>query len=125
MSYTIRLDHDLKIIRYKHIGTISSEDISYAWEEFLNMKEFTEQQYNLFSDYRDATINIPLSFLEELLSYMNKIKHIVKGKKQCLIVSDPQSTAASLIFENEANTKIGFIVQVFSTEDAGIKWLCN
>jgi hypothetical protein len=124
MKYTIEVDHKLKIIKYKHSGIIQSEEIGYVWEnEFLKMKEFTELKYNLFSDYTDAVLDIPVDFLDELMSFMQSIQFIIEGKKQSVIVSDPYSTAASILFENEVNEKVGFHVKVFTTTDAALKWL--
>lgn len=123
MNYSIDIDHNLKIIKYKHSGIIKHEDIGKAWEEFLQMKEFTELQYGLFSDYRGGKFNIKLAFLPALIEFMHSIKSVVEKKKQCLIVDDPFSTAAAILFENRVNKEIGFQVKVFNTETAALKWL--
>lgn len=124
MNYQIDIDHKQKLIRYKHSGNLQSQDIGYVWEnEFLKMDEFTHMGYNLFSDYSDATINIPTTFLPELMAFMKAISPIVIGKKQSIVVADPYSTAASMIFENEVNKEVGFLVKVFSTREAALSWL--
>ncbi len=124
MNYTITIENNLKLIKYKHDGLLVAEDIGYVWEnEFLKMKEFTQMGYNLFSDYSDAKIKIPTSFLPELMTFMKNIKFIVEGKKQSIVVADPYSTAASLIFENEVNKEVGFKVKVFSTKTAALNWV--
>lgn len=123
MSYEISIDHKLKIIRYKHSGIIHAPDIELAWKEFLNIKEFTQDKYNLLSDYRDGKIDIPVTSLPDIITFMLAIEDIVKGKKQSIIVSDPYSTAASILFENEVYKKTGFLIKVFSTEEAATKWL--
>jgi len=125
MKYSISIDHNLKIIKYRHQGIITAEEIENVWTEFLQMKEFTELKYNLFSDYRNSKFDIPPEFLPELMNYMESIKDIVRGKKQSLIVEDPYSTAVSVLFENEVNAKIGFIVKVFSTPSEALKWLIS
>ena len=123
-DYTIDLDYDHKIVWYKHTGVLTHEDIGHVWEnELLTRKEFTEQGFNLFSDYSDARFDIELDFLPVLMGFMKSIEHIVKGKKQCLIVSDPFSTASSVLFENKINEEIGFEVKVFNTEQAALDWL--
>jgi hypothetical protein len=124
MKYTIDIDHELKIIRYAHSGIIQAEEIAYVWEnEFLKMKEFTELKYNLYSDYSKAKFDIPVEFLPELMEFMESIKPIITGKKQSIIVDDPYSTAASLLFENEVNKEIGFLVKIFNTKKAALEWL--
>lgn len=124
--YTVSIDHEKKIIRYKHSGILVPENIGNVWEhEFLQKKEFTELGYDLYSDYSESKFDIPTSFLPELIEFMKAIQHIVKGKKQSIIVEDPYSTAASLIFENVVNAKIGFKVKVFSTHNAALKWLTS
>jgi hypothetical protein len=123
MKYSISIDHKLRIIRYKHTGIIQAAEIEEAWQEFLTMKEFTELKYNLLSDYRNSVFDIPIKFADVIIEFMNAIKHIVNGKKQALIVDDPYSTAISIIFEDMVYQKVGFIVQVFSTEEAALRWL--
>lgn len=125
MKYSITIDDKLKIIKYKHRGTLKAEEIGEVWDKFLGMKEFTELKYNLFSDYRKAKFDIGIEFLPVLMEFMLKIKDIVKDKKQCLIVDEPTTTAASILFENEVNEKVGFKVKVFSTETAAMHWLIN
>uniref|UniRef100_UPI0032175D8E hypothetical protein n=1 Tax=uncultured Draconibacterium sp. TaxID=1573823 RepID=UPI0032175D8E len=125
MNYTIEIDHELKIIRYKHSGIIEADEIHKAWKEFLKMEEFTILKYNLLSDYRGAKFNIKVDFLPALIEFMTSIQDIVKGKKQCIIVDDPYSTAASILFEQEVNAKVGFIVKVFTTKQAALNWLIN
>ncbi len=122
-EYSISIDHNLKLIRYRHSGVIYAEDIEKAWFEFLAVEEFTVSKYNLFSDYRGGKFEIPVEFLPEIMVFMQKIENIVRGKKQALVVDEPYSVAASMLFESEANAKVGFNVQVFSTEDAAMKWL--
>ena len=58
-----------------------------------------------------------------IIDYMKAIEPIVKGKKQALIVDDPYSVAGSMLFENKVYREVGFIVKVFSTEEAALKWL--
>jgi len=123
MKYSIKIDHHLKLIRYKHSGLLKSNDIELAWKEFLGMEEFTELKYNLLSDYTDAEFDIPVDFLPELIEFMQNIKPIVEGKKQSLIVTGPFTTAASMLFETEVNKEVGFLVKVFSTEEKALEWL--
>jgi hypothetical protein len=125
VKYSISIDHKLKLIRYRHPGLIYAEDIEKAWFEFLALEEFTVSKYNLFSDYRGGKFEIALDFLPEIIVFMKKIENIVRGKKQALLVDEPYSVVASMIFESEVNAKVGFIVQVFSTEDAALNWLCS
>lgn len=126
MNYNITIDHQSRLIRYKHSGTLEQQEIGYVWtNEFLKMREFTQLQYNLFSDYSDAKFNIPTSFLPELIAFMKEIEPIVRGKKQGIVVDDPYSTAASLIFEHEVNKAVGFQVKVFNTHKAALNWLLS
>lgn len=123
MDYSINIDNDLKIIRYKHSGVLGFNDIGAAWEEFLGLKEFTEKKYNLLSDYRGATFNMKVEKIGDIIEFMKGIRHIVNGKRQSIIIHDPYSTAGSMIFSNKVFDEIGFEVKIFTTEDAAIKWL--
>ena len=123
MKYSISIDHELRIIRYAHDGIIHHEDIGEAWKEFLAMKEFTLLKYNLLSDYKNGKLEISREFLPELMNFMRSIEPIVKGKKQAIIVDEPYSVAASMLFEAEVHKEIGFKVKIFSTETAALQWL--
>jgi len=123
MKYSINIDHDLKIIRYKHSGVIAAEDIGQAWQEFLSLDEFTQEKYNLLSDYRNAKFDFSYRKISEIVNFMVNIKDIVKGKRQALIVDDPHATAGSMLFEASVYKEVGFIIQVFTTENAALRWL--
>lgn len=125
MKYTIKINHELKLIEYKHSGIIYADDIGEAWKEFLALQEFTELKFNLLSDYRNGKFQFQPEFVNEIVNYMEKIEIIVRGKKQALIVDDPLSVAESILFENDVNKKVGFNVRVFSTEKSALSWLCN
>lgn len=123
MRYSISIDHELKLIRYRHSGPIFAEDIEKAWFEFLAFEEFTVLKYNLLSDYRGGKFEIPVQHLHDIIVFMQKIENIVRGKKQALVVDDPNSVAAAMLFEKEVIAKVGFGVQIFSTEEAALIWL--
>lgn len=123
MKYSYKIDHDLKLVRYRHSGLIYAKDIEEAWSEFLTLKEFTALKYNLFSDYRNGKFQIPLEQIAEIIKFMRNIENFVRGKKQALLVDEPYSVAASMLFEEEVTREVGFNVQVFTTEQAALKWL--
>ena len=123
MNYTIEADDTLKIIRYKHFGKVDKEGIGKAWQELIMLKEFTELNYNLLSDYRGAAFNLSLEDVELISDFLSSLKHILNGKKQSLIIDDPKATAFSIIFEDKIYEKIGFKVKVFSTIEAAVDWL--
>ncbi len=87
------------------------------------LKEFTELNYNLLSDYRGAMFNLDIEDVTLISDFLSSLKHILNGKKQSLIVDDPKITAFSILFEDEAYEKIGFQVNVFSTIEAAEDWL--
>ena len=123
MKYTISINHELKLIEYKHSGIIYAEDIGEAWKEFLALQEFTNLKYNLLSDYRNGKFQFKPVIINEIVDYMKKIEMIVRGKKQALIVDDPLSVAESILFQNDVHKQVGFNVCVFSTEDSALRWL--
>jgi len=122
-SFSIEADHDLKIIRYRHSGRLTYDEIGQAWMQLLSMKEFTEMKYNLLSDYRDAIFDMELEEADRIVDFMRTIEPVVRGKKQSLIVTDPYSTAGSVLFQEQVYKKVGFIVNTFSTIEGGLKWL--
>ena len=124
MKYTIKINHELKLIEYKHSGLILAEDIGDAWKEFLALPEFTNLKFNLLSDYRNGKFQFHHKSVSEIVDYMERIEIFVREKKQALIVDNPHDVAISILFENRVYKKIGFNVQVFSTEKATLRWLC-
>lgn len=123
MNYAIDINHELKIIRYTHSGIIKDIDIEDAWTKFLSMEEFTTLKYDLLSDYRKGKFDIHVNALPHIIEFMRAIEHIVRGKKQALIVEEAYSVAASMLFQEEVNKEIGFKVRVFSTEESALFWL--
>ncbi|MCE1164978.1 MAG: STAS/SEC14 domain-containing protein [Bacteroidetes bacterium] len=125
MNYSIDLDHSQKLVKYRHTGNIKAPEIEQAWGDFLGMKEFTEMKYNLLSDYRNSKFDIPLDYMPQIVEFYRPISHIVKSKRQALIIDDNYSMAASILFVEKMFTEIGFIIQVFTTEEAAVKWLAG
>ncbi len=125
MKYSISIDHKLRIIRYTHSGLIKGDDIGEAWNEFLKMEEFTQLNYNLFSDYRNGKFQMSLESIPEIVGFLRAFENILRGKKQALIVDEPYSVAVSMLFEDKINKEIGFDVQVFSTEKSALSWLLS
>jgi hypothetical protein len=123
MSYSIDIDRNKKLIRYQHKGFIVKEEIGKAWNEFLTLNEFTHQNFNLLSDYREAKFNIEIHEVDLICGFLRSISNIVSGKKQALVLHEPLSTALSILFGEKVNEQIGFKVKVFSTKTAAIKWL--
>lgn len=122
-NYTIELDHDNKLIRYKHSGKVKQGDIGEVWDKFLELKEFTEYGYNLVSDYRYASFIIKKDDIKIISNILHDLKDIVNGKKQALIMSSPLNTALSMLFVQSVMKKVGFKLKVFSTEEAAIRWI--
>ena len=123
MEYSIDIDHELKLIIYRHSGLLSTENIGEVWTQFLTMPEFTQMKYNLLSDYRKSKFLFSVEKVTEIVNFMRNIEAIVRGKKQALILDDPRSTAASILFEQKVYKEVGFDVKVFSTENAALDWL--
>jgi hypothetical protein len=123
MNFNIRIDHNNKVIIYKHFGEIKKEDIGAAWYEFLQMEEFTQKKYNLLSDYSEGKFILDVKEVDEITEHLYKLKDILENKKQAIIINEPVSAAISVLFEGEVNEKVGFKVTIFSTIEAGMKWL--
>lgn len=123
MKYTIHIEHELRLVRYKHTGIINADEIGQAWKELLTMKEFALLKYNLLSDYSEAKFDFGREIIPGLVDFMRTIEMVVSGKKQALIIDEPNAVAASMIFENKVYAEIGFKVKVFSTEAAALYWL--
>jgi hypothetical protein len=123
MNYSIEIDHDKKIFKYKHSGLITKDDIGQAWQEMLQTKEFTILKYNMLTDYSDAEYDMILTDVDEITTFLKGLKEILHKKKQALVVNDPVTTAFSLLFENQVVTEVGFNVKVFNSVESALVWL--
>lgn len=123
MKYTISLDHTNKIIRYKHAGKLKMQDIGMVWDDFLKMEEFTQGGYNLLSDYREAVFDMDMDEVYEIVHILDSMGSLLDGKKQAILVHDPYSTAGSILFEEISEKELAFVIKIFSTETAALKWL--
>lgn len=125
VNYSISLDHDNKIIRYKHVGKLKMQDIGQAWDDFLKIEEFTQGGYNLLSDYSKAIFDMDMDQVYEIVNILDSMGPILHGKKQSIIIQDPYSTAGSILFEQISQKQLIFKIKIFSTETAALKWLLS
>jgi len=123
MGISIYIDHENKIIHYTHSGSLTRAEIGDAWQRLLKMEEFTKRKYNLLSDYSNASFSMELEEADMIADFLAGLKEILNGKKQALIISDPQNVALSMIFEDRVSRKTGFIVKVFASRQSGLNWL--
>lgn len=121
--YDIEVDKGYKFIKQTYYGDIHSNEIGTAWKEILKIPEFSNGDYNLFSDYRKSTYLFDLDDLDVIWKFFYSIKDIVKGKKEAVLNIIPQNVAISMIFEYQIYQEIGFNVKVFSTEEAALRWI--
>ncbi|MFB6318812.1 hypothetical protein [Saccharicrinis sp. FJH54] len=119
----ITTDHKRKIIIYKHYGTINLGDLQSAWLEILNINMFSQGDYNLLADYRNAKFNFEFKETNVVLDFLLTIKDILKGKKEAVIVDNPQSTVMSMLVKKEIQKIPEFRVEIFSTSNAAYNWL--
>jgi hypothetical protein len=122
-DYSFDIDESRKIIFYKHSGTLTHVEIGTAWRDLLQVKEFTELKYNLFSDYREAIYDMPADMTKEIVAFLSTLKPILNDKKQAILIEDTYSTAISVLFQSRVVKEVGFIVKTFATEQAALKWL--
>lgn len=122
MSFTLEIDHLHQIIRYQHQGSLQVEDIGCAWEELVQLEEFTKKGYNLLSDYRDASFDFAMDNIDIIVNILEQMPFL-REKKQAIIINDPYSTAGSLVFEEQVYQETGFIVKTFTTAKAAFEWV--
>jgi hypothetical protein len=125
MPCITEVDHTLKFIRNTYSGIITKEDLNNVWHHLLSLKEFTELKYNLLSDYRDSRFEIALEEGSGMLQFLMSIKDILNGKKEAAILKDPKDTALSMSLAMKTYAKVGYIVELFSTEEAALNWLAK
>ena len=123
MCYSIEINHNLRIISYKHSGRIGKNDIRYAWEKISNLPEFTEKGYNLLTDYRKGIFNFSLHDIDSIKIFLEEIKVNLYGKKNAVIVDKPKECAFSMLIGMNKTQEMNFHVELFSTEEAALKFL--
>jgi hypothetical protein len=123
MSFTITLDKDHKIIKYKSTGVLDKSNMGKAWGEIVKMREFYELGYNTLSNYCDAEFKFSLDETNLLDEYIYTIRKLLKGKKGAVVVDVPVYTAISVLVIDKFKDLTDFEIKIFSTEEAAIKWL--
>ncbi|PLX23982.1 MAG: hypothetical protein C0599_03225 [Salinivirgaceae bacterium] len=123
MSYSIEIDHVRKIVIHRHKGNIQRSELGDFWRELLAIKEFTERKYNLLTDYRKAKFSFSDEELEPVDTFLKSIKHIIDGKRNAVIVNDPDNYALTLLVGKESAKQVNFHVNLFSTEKAAFDYL--
>ena len=123
MQFSIDLDKDLRIIKYKAWGRIDKNDIGVGWQEIIGRKEFTDLGYHVLADYRYAQFSFSIDDTTILDRIIEASKIEFKGKKNAVIVTLPHSTAISMIVKGKFHPKLGYEIEIFYTEEAAIKWL--
>ena len=121
--FTVSIDHQRKVVFYRHHGVIKMDDIGLAWEEFLKMEEFVCGKYNLLSDYSQGVYDFNIKDIDLIVGFLQNLQGVICNKKQAMIIDNPYSTAAAMLFVDSVFEKTGFIVKVFSTEEAALFWL--
>lgn len=122
-NYSITIDHEKKYIHYSHQGKISRKEIGDVWIELLNMIEFSKGKYNLLSDYRNGVFDFNIKNIDLIEGFLKANQDVLKGKKNAVIVDNPNETVIAMMFENEIQIQIDFYVKTFSTLEAAIKFL--
>jgi pantothenate kinase len=123
MDYSITLDHEYKIVIYKHNGTIDSKDIGVVWKEILQLPEFSKMGYNLLSDYSDANLHFHIEKTKRIDEFLESVKHIINNKRNAVVVKNPHCTAISFLYESKAWDKFNFKVKVFYTLESAYNYL--
>jgi len=122
-NYSITIDHEKKYIHYSHKGKISRKEIGDVWIELLNTSEFSKGKYNLLSDYRDGIFDFDIKSVEVIEDFLKANQVVLNGKKNAVIVRNPEETVIAMLFENKMQIEINYYVKTFSTLDAAIRFL--
>jgi hypothetical protein len=123
LNYSIKVNHQLKFIEHKHIGVIERKDLADVWAVLLKMNEFTNEGYNLLSDYSDGTFSFGHNDLEPIDSFLETVRDIIKGKKNAVIVEKPNDYVLSILVGEDLLSRMNYFVKLFSTRDSAIEFL--
>lgn len=122
-NYSITINHEKKYIHYSHQGKISRKEMGDVWIELLNMTEFSKEKYNLLSDYRNGVFDFNIENIDVIEDFLKANQDVLKGKKNAVIVDNPNETVIAMMFENKMQIEIDFYVKTFSTLEAAIKYI--
>ncbi|KAF0128403.1 MAG: hypothetical protein FD155_3275 [Bacteroidetes bacterium] len=123
MNHSFEINHEKKYIHYRHSGTIERQDVRRAWEQLILMPEFSRENYNLISDYRDAKFAFTTKDIPIVDSFLISLKDILKDKRNAVIVDGPNETLFSLMYETTASKKLDFHIKTFTTLESAINFL--
>lgn len=125
MNYNLEINHEIKLIWITYSGVVEKQDLAEVWRHLLSLKEFTSLKYNLLSDYRNSKFDISVDDTDGMWQFLESIKSILNGKKECAILNNPYDTAISMLFQIKTLKKLGYSVKLFSTEEAALKWIAD
>jgi len=118
IKYSIKFDEDKKIIHYKHYGILYVYDVISAWDEIIKTNEYRYKGYNVISDYSDADFGFGIEGTKEIDDYLERIKHLTKGKKSAIIANKPQNIVIPLLYQKKSENELGFQIKAFTTHKA-------
>ncbi|MBU2556359.1 MAG: hypothetical protein KJ578_01110 [Bacteroidetes bacterium] len=123
INYRVIVDYNSRLIHYTHWGKATRKSIGEAWKQIIDMPEFADDAYNIFTDYSKCSFDFDWSSQAFIQAFLNEYKTMLQSKKQAIVIEDPKSTAISMLFQEPLKHKFDFQIKLFSTHEAAMHWL--
>lgn len=124
-TYSIEVNHQGQFICRKFFGDLILEDIKESWLDVLSIPEFDKENYDLISDYTEATLQVAASSLDKVGDFYQSIGQKYHGRKHAVVVVKPRQTAYSILFKQKHDSENGIRFDIFEEKEAAVNWIKN
>ena len=124
-SYTIEIHRDEKFVCRRFFGDLVFDEILESWMEILNVPEFNNDNYDLISDYTEATVQVSVNSLNKVGDFYESIGQKYRGRKHAVVVAKPRQTAFSKLFKQKYDSESGILFDIFEEMEAAVNWIKN
>jgi hypothetical protein len=122
-QHSINVNHEKNYVELKFMGNIFGDQIAEAWEELLSNKYFAEKKYNLLTDYRFCQMHFMDA--ESTNEFLKSVINIIDGKKEALVIQDPDNTARSMFLISNVSAELNYCMKIFYSHETAIQWLSD
>ena len=77
----------------------------------------------MLTDYRGGVFYISIDEIDIVDNFLGKIAHLLKGKRNAIIVDSPNEHVLSMLVCMDKDIEINYYLDLFSTEEAALNYL--
>jgi len=119
-NFRTNFDPATRVFSKHYFGTLQPDDISKSWYIVMKAEEFPRGTKKFLISYEEADIDFSLDHLPTIMGFYSRYDDVFSGCYFAVVATKPNI----VVFPVLAKLKgLNFEVQVFSTNEAAMKWL--